>query len=105
MDALSQKHFRKVHAGFHIKHYTKLTSLQLCQHTELNVTTINIKENKLENLSSPVDLQTHASSAYDNYVTQTLGSVLAKHLPRTVCLPSSVLIAQHVFLFECRHTV
>jgi len=56
---------------------------------------------KLENLSSCVNLQTHIGSIWYNPVTVTLwlqgGSLHVEYLPY---LPSSLLIAQAVFLFE-----
>jgi len=53
-------------------------------------------------------MHTHASSALDNHVTLTFdlltsGSMHAKPLPCSLCLPSSVLIAQAVFLSEHGH--
>ena len=49
-------------------------------------------------MCSRIDLQTHAGNALDNCVTLafdllTLGFMLAKHLPYTICLPSLVLSA------------
>ena len=60
------------------------------------------------NLSSRIDLQTHASSAFDNCVNLTFGllpsdSTHAGRLPCTVCLPSLVLTARVGFLLWCGH--
>jgi len=51
----------------------------------------------------------HAGSAFDKCVTfffdtLTAGSMHTKRLPCAVCLLSLVLIAQAVFLLECRQT-
>jgi len=66
-------------------------------------TTINTPLNALQtrNLSSRTDLQTHASSAFDNCMTQPidLSTSLSKHvelLPWDMCVQSLVLIAQAV---------
>ena len=53
-------------------------------------------------MGSPVDMHTHAGSAFDNCVTLTFdlltsGSMHAERLPLTVCLPSLVLVARAVF--------
>ena len=60
---------------------------------------------KLENLRSPIDMHTHASSALDNPVTLTFDllpsrSMHAKRLWSNVCLPSLASIAQAAFLLQ-----
>jgi len=62
-----------------------------------------------KNLSSPVDMHTHAGSASDNLVILTFnlltsGSMHAEQLPHAVCLLSLVLIAQIVFVLEHGHS-
>jgi len=67
---------------------------------------------QLEKLSSPTEKHTHAGSTCGNHVALTFdlsssGSMCAKRLPWTLCLQSSVLIAQAIFLFTeqtLRHT-
>ena len=60
---------------------------------------------KLENLSSPVDMQTHAGSAFgDNRVILTFDPRVTVCQQYTACPPSWVLIAQAVFLLERGHT-
>ena len=54
-------------------------------------------------------MQSHAGSAFDNRVIFTFdllisGSLYAKRLLCTVCLPSLMSIAQAVFLLERGHT-
>ena len=57
------------------------------------------------NLCSHIDLQTHASSSFDNCVTLTFDLLTSgsMHVERLPCLPSLVLIAQRVFLLEHGH--
>jgi len=64
---------------------------------------------KLEALSSLSDIRSHPGITFDNYLTMsfaffTSGSMHAKRLLCTVCLPNLVLVAQVVFLLECEHT-
>jgi len=64
---------------------------------------INNYQTELETLSSRVDMLDHTGSAFDNPVTLTfdlltLESTYAERLPCAIYLPSSVLLAQAVFL-------
>ena len=60
------------------------------------------------NLSSHVDMHTHAGSTLHNPVTLTFDlftswSMRAEYLPWSSCIPSLVLIAQAIFLLEHGH--
>jgi len=49
-------------------------------------------------------MQTHARQLGLGFDLLTSGSVHYDVLPRTICLPTLVPIAQAVFLLECRQT-
>jgi len=49
-------------------------------------------------------MQTYAGGLGLGFDLLTSGSVHAEFLPWAICLPTLVLIAQAVFLLECRQT-
>jgi len=93
-DAKLGRH-QPVKAVTHIRHQQPTLTLSAVEWWLAN-------KQSTRNQSSHIDLHTHAYSAFDYRVTLTFdfwtsGSMRAKRLPCTVCLPSLVLIAQVVF--------
>jgi len=85
--------------------YTEL--LEECPDLKFYYNLLHVKLVIQENLSSLIDVYTHAGSTFYNHVTLTfdpltLVSVHAKQLPRTVCLLILVLLAPAMFLSDHR---
>jgi len=61
---------------------------------------------KLENLSRPTDIHTHAGNAFDSHVTFTFHSLTSgsMHAERLPCPASLTLITRAVFLLERGHS-